>query len=116
LDPYPIAGLDIARGRGIGVDVDLWVHGAAAKAGQTAVLAFAKERVLGASQDQRIARREPGLGTMADKRFLVIGQWRGGKIEQGFWEKIELARRGVGGAWGALPDLGAPSVSPVQPP
>src|SRR5262249_38924816 len=65
LDPYPVAGTDVPRCRGIGVDIKLGVRGTATEAGQAAMLTLAVERILGAGQDQRIARHELRLGSMA---------------------------------------------------
>src|SRR5215475_5642383 len=114
LDPYPVAGTNVARCCGIGVDVKLGVCGTAAQAGQTAVLTLAIERILSAGQDKRIARHEPGLGTMAYERFLVMGQRRVAMLEQGFREELDPARRGVEAARCAVRGLRILSIARIE--
>ena len=73
LDRHPVAIRDAADLRRCGMQLDLRIRGAFAKAGELAMLSLAEQRRLGARQHHRKTRRQIGPRHWAHPRLLELG-------------------------------------------
>src|SRR5262249_25210888 len=92
LDGHPVAIRDAADLRRCGMQLDLRIGSAFAKARELAMLSLAEQRRLGARQDQRKTRRQIGPRHRADPRLVELWQRRVAMLQKGLRVDLDLAR------------------------
>src|SRR5690606_9415824 len=93
VDAHPIAGGDVPLGSGCWVQFDLRVEGKSPQTRQRTMLALAKERVLGASQDQGVALGQLRSREGTDQRLFKLRKRWVAMRQHRLGVQLDLARR-----------------------